>query len=160
MNIKICLPPRKRPMTLDDLPDMRAVVPVGWWQQVIVFDKPEWTSGAIKNVPSKQYGNFADRMRLESGWGEWRIGKDFATNLAKFEIEAPWTLEEVKGVRGRFRSVVFDLGSTGFCAEDAFFAVSGCTTVGEALVRCEDYESYPRLIINQETRARVLEVTP
>lgn len=160
MNIKICLPPRKRPMTLDDLPDMRAVVPVGWWQQVIVFDKPEWTSGAIKNVPSKQYGNFADRMRLESGWGEWRIGESFTASLAKFEIEAPWTLEGVKGLTGCFRAIAFDEGSVGFRAEDAQYITSDCTSVAAALNWSRDWSHLNRLIVNQETRERVLEVTP
>jgi hypothetical protein len=161
VNIKICLQSRKRPMTLDDLPDISHLVPVGWWQQVIVFDKPEWTSGAIKNVPSKQYGNCADRMRIDGGWTEWQLGKDFATNLAKFTIEAPWTLEEVKDLTGEFRCVAFFDDGAGFEVENIAAASAIFWSVESAL----EWESLTAgahriVIFDQVNRRRVLEVTP
>ncbi len=158
MNIKICLPPRKRPMTLEDLPDMSALVPVGHWQSVVIFE--DNFSAEVRAEPlNRQYS--ADRLRLADGWGAWRIGDYFAI-LAKFQVEAPWTLEEVMKMEGSFRVLIFDPGAlgVGFRVEDVRLNLSGHRTPDRALIATDGWKDLPRLIVNQETRERVLEVTP
>ncbi len=158
MNIKICLPPRKRPMTLDDLPDMSALVPVGSWQQVVAYGAEEWTVGMIESAPHKPYDNSAERERTADGWGEWRIGESFTASLAKFEIEAPWTLEELEALDGNWHAVVFRYDSKGFRVEDATEVTPHYGSISSALDWAKN--ECPVLIINTVTRERVLEVTP
>jgi hypothetical protein len=156
MNIKICLPPRKRAMTLEDLPDMSALVPVGHWQSVVIFD--DNFGVRVRAEPLNQEYS-ADRLRLADGWGEWRIGDSFA-NLAKFQVEAPWTLEEVKGLKGLFAAINFSVGHETFRAEYALYSRGRFLSVGAALEYALNDPRYHCLIVNQETHERVLEVTP
>jgi hypothetical protein len=160
MNIKICLPPRKRPMTLEDLPDMSALVPVGSLQQVVAYGAEEWTVGVIESAPHKPYDNSAERQRTANGWGEWQIGKDFAANLAKFEVEVPWTLEEVRDERGSFTVINFDPGHDGFRVEYIAYSRSCFDSVDAALDYALAAPRYACIIVNEDTRERVLEVTP
>jgi hypothetical protein len=158
MNIKICLPPRKRPMTLNDLPDMSALVPVGHWQSVKAFGDEGFNTW-IMSVPMNME-HTANRRRTADGWGEWQTSGGFTSYFAKFQVEAPWTLEGVKEVKGLFAVINFSAGHETFRAEYALYSRGRFLSVGAALDYALNDPRYHSLIVNQETYERVLEVTP